>query len=371
MKFLKTAVRKVIHAVSPDWESRAVDQFRFNRLRRRPPELMWQALAPGPAERLDAAGAKVGREILVFGGFLRTGEVLPFVDIFDLQRRTWTARIKAPVEVPQTHIGMDSDERYVYLVSGQVGRFCRPAVPDCFVFDTVRRSFDRLPPLPRARYAPAVQLWRGRLHAVGGSQEDRNAPSTDHWSLAVKGGKALENSWRAEPPIPRGGPHRAAAVIRDNLYVFGGQEGDYIAIPGDPEFRCTGDLTCETMYADTYCLEAGASSWKKMADMPVPASHTEYTIVAHGDCIALLGGQMAKDPKTKIITLTDAVQVYNAATDTWTVAGRLPYCVKSPVAAYDNGVLYMTTGQRGRSPADPTPVGNFERGMWGAPFQFP
>lgn len=43
---------------------------------------------------------------------------------------------------------------------------------------------------------------------MGGSKENRNTPSVDHWSLAVKNGKALEEEWHTEIPIPRGGPHR-------------------------------------------------------------------------------------------------------------------------------------------------------------------
>ena len=43
---------------------------------------------------------------------------------------------------------------------------------------------------------------------MGGGKEDRHEPGLEHWSLAVKDGKALENEWRAEIPIPRGGPHR-------------------------------------------------------------------------------------------------------------------------------------------------------------------
>ncbi|VVA14687.1 PREDICTED: membrane [Prunus dulcis] len=33
----------------------------------------------------------------------------------------------------------------------------------------------------------------------------------DHWSLAVKDGKALEKEWRTEIPIARGGPHRTTS----------------------------------------------------------------------------------------------------------------------------------------------------------------
>lgn len=43
---------------------------------------------------------------------------------------------------------------------------------------------------------------------MGGSKENRHTPALEHWSLAVKDGKALEKQWRSEIPIPRGGPHR-------------------------------------------------------------------------------------------------------------------------------------------------------------------
>ncbi|GJN27224.1 hypothetical protein PR202_gb15225 [Eleusine coracana subsp. coracana] len=107
-----------------------------------------------------------------------------------------------------------------------------------FVLDTETREWHDLPPLPVPRYAPATQLWRGRLHVMGGSKEDRHEPGLEHWSLAVKDGKALEKGWRSEIPIPRGGPHRACVVANDKLLVIGGQEGDFMAKPGSPIFKC-------------------------------------------------------------------------------------------------------------------------------------
>ncbi|KAE8699804.1 hypothetical protein F3Y22_tig00110569pilonHSYRG00002 [Hibiscus syriacus] len=89
------------------------------------------------------------------------------------------------------------------------------------------------------RYAPSTQLWRGSLHVMGGSKENRHTPGLEHWSLAVKDGKALETEWRSEVPIPRGGPHRACVVFKDSHYVIGGQEGDFMAKPGSPIFKCS------------------------------------------------------------------------------------------------------------------------------------
>ncbi|WZZ00259.1 hypothetical protein YC2023_072587 [Brassica napus] len=69
------------------------------------------------------------------------------------------------------------------------------------------------------RYAPATPIWRGRLHVVQGSKENRNAVAYDHWSIAVKDGKALDE-WRKEVPIPRGGPQRFLYLLQSHLLCF-------------------------------------------------------------------------------------------------------------------------------------------------------
>lgn len=53
---------------------------------------------------------------------------------------------------------------------------------------------------------------------MGGSKENRHTPALEHWSLAVKNGKALEKEWRSEIPIPRGGPHRC--VLRYHVITY-------------------------------------------------------------------------------------------------------------------------------------------------------
>lgn len=55
---------------------------------------------------------------------------------------------------------------------------------------------------------------------MGGSKENRHTPGLEHWSLAVKDGKALENEWRNEIPIPRGGPHRCVLPVFESVTLF-------------------------------------------------------------------------------------------------------------------------------------------------------
>ncbi|CAB4267694.1 unnamed protein product [Prunus armeniaca] len=157
--------------------------------------------------------------------------------------------------------------------------------------------------LTKFRYAPATQLWRGRLHVMGGSKENRHTPSVDHWSIAVKDGKALEKEWRKEAPIPRGGPHRACVVMSDRLLI-GGQEGDFMPKPGSPILKCS--RRHEVVYGDAYMLD-GEMKWKVLPPMPKPNSHIECSWVIVNNSIIIAGGTTEKNPVTKRMILVGEV----------------------------------------------------------------
>jgi hypothetical protein len=367
--FCKKATRKVLRTIHPDLELMAQSQYHFNRLKRQPPELMWKILPPFSKPRHDAGRGVIGTEIYVFGGFMIGGSVIRTVDVFDMKLNRWTKSVHLPQDMAESHLGIISDEkRFIYIISGQWGGQCRPPTRKCFVFDAIKQTFHPFPDLPKARYAPAVQLWNGRLHVMGGSKEDRNEPAKEHWSIAVNEGQPMEGGWCEELPIPRGGPHRASAVIDNKLYVFGGQEGDYVAIPGDPEYTCTRDLTEDTIFSDVYMIDKDKIRWQRMADMPVGASHTESAIIVLGRHAIILGGDKQTGQKDKP-EFQDIIQLYDAANNTWSIVGRLPYHVKSIIAGYHDGYIYFTTGQRDAEDGTPRP-GKYDQRAWRARFAF-
>jgi len=202
------------------------------------PELKWEEMAEAPVVRLDGAAIQIKNLLYVFAGYGTINHVHSHVDIYNFSDNTWGGRFDMPKDMAHSHLGMVTDGRFIYVVTGQYGPQCRGPTAQNFVLDTETKEWHDLPPLPVPRYAPATQLWRGRLHVMGGSKEDRHEPGLEHWSLAVKDGKALEKEWRSEIPIPRGGPHRACVVANDKLLVIGGQEGDFMAKPGSPIFKC-------------------------------------------------------------------------------------------------------------------------------------
>ncbi|CAN6449158.1 unnamed protein product [Victoria cruziana] len=264
------------------------------------PELEWDEMAEAPVPRLDGSAKQLGNLLYVFSGYGSIDHVHSHVDIYNFSDDTWGGRFDTPKEMAHSHLGLASDRRYIYIVTGQYGPQCRGPTSKCFVLDTETKEWSELPPLPVPRYAPATQLWRGRLHVMGGSKEDRHEPATEHWSIAVKDGKALEREWRSEIPIPHGGPHRACIVADDRLIVIGGQEGDFQAKPGSPIFKCS--RREEVVYGDVYMTEDG-KSWKQWPSMPKPDSHIEFAWIILNNSIIIAGGTTDKHPVTKKMIL--------------------------------------------------------------------
>lgn len=57
-----------------------------------------------------------------------------------------------PKEMANSHLGMATDGRYIYAISGQRGPQCRGPTAQTFVLDTETKKWNSLPPLPAPRY---------------------------------------------------------------------------------------------------------------------------------------------------------------------------------------------------------------------------
>ncbi|KAG6590291.1 Kelch repeat-containing protein, partial [Cucurbita argyrosperma subsp. sororia] len=316
------------------------------------PDLEWEEMPSAPVPRLDGAAIQIKNIFYVFAGYGTIDYVHSHVDMFNFTDNTWIGKFDMPKEMGNSHLGVATDGRYIYVISGQYGPQCRGPTARTFVLDTETKKWNSMPPLPAPRYAPATQLWRGRLHVMGGSKENRHTPGLEHWSIAVKDGKVLEDKWRTEIPIPRGGPHRACVVANDRLFVIGGQEGDFMAKPGSPIFKCSRRF--EVVYGDVYMLD-DEMKWKTLTPMPKPDSHIECAWVIVNNSLIIAGGTTEKHPITKRMILVGEVFRFDLDTLTWSVIGKLPYRIKTTLAGFWDGYLYFTSGQRDRGPDNPQP----------------
>ncbi len=318
--------------------------------------IKWKATSNAPDFLYDSGSAQVGNWLYVICGYTNLNVVSEWVYGLDMKNRRWHRLIATPRGMAHSHLGVSVENgRYIYVVSGQKGIQCSPAVRDSYVLDTKTLQWTSFPPLPVPRYAPIAEIVGGRLHIAGGSAEDRVTPADEHWSIGVKDGKALESEWSKEPPIPRGGPHRGSIVVDGQIYVLGGQEGDFKAIAGDAQFTCTRN-TIEKFYSECFHYIPTEQKWERLADMPVTASHTDYSVQRWRDLILVNGGQVDKeDSGGFLLTLSDCIQAYDLKTGTWSDFGRLPYRLKTVVCGIWGDDLFVTTGQRDRSVSNPRP----------------
>lgn len=359
---VKKIARRALRSVRDGLDEQVLEQMAFNRLGRKRPELMWQACARCPQARAEGGIVAMGDRLYLMGGFERLDLVVNVVNVFDLRKQRWTGQFKMPAGMGETHFSLaGDDERYVYTAGGQTGPECGPGVATCFVLDTATNTWAGLPDLPAPRYAPTAKLWNGRLHVTGGSLPDRCTPAREHWSIAVKDGRAMDESWREEPAVPVPATHRGSAVVGDRLYVFGGHEGDLGPVPGDPCFKCDVANVHDGAIDDVFLLENGATEWKRLASIPRPRGHIDNATIPMGAQAAVIGGVESHTE------YSDLIHVYDTRTDKWRVAGKLPYGMKTSAVCH-KGWLYLGSGQRVRSEEDHSP-GAVLNSMWRARFE--
>lgn len=74
------------------------------------------------------------------------------VDIYNFSDNTWGGRFDMPKDMAHSHLGMVTDGRFIYVVTGQYGPQCRGPTARNFVLDTQTKEWHDLPPLPVPRY---------------------------------------------------------------------------------------------------------------------------------------------------------------------------------------------------------------------------
>jgi N-acetylneuraminic acid mutarotase len=136
-------------------------------------------------------------------------------------------------------------------------------------------------------------------------------------------------------PMPR--DHFSTAIFNGKIYCIGGEFGH-------------DKLHQQTAIVQVY--DPIAKTWTRLADMPTPRSHNEAsTFVTPGGKIIVAGGQIAN------FGVTDVVEQYDPASNTWSVIGKLPRAMEGPVAQQIGDTIIVTTGNPGSGPINTTWIG--------------
>jgi N-acetylneuraminic acid mutarotase len=164
-----------------------------------------------------------------------------------------------------------------------------------FVFDPKRKTYSRLPPLPRRVDHPALVATGGNLYLIGGFHDGR--PTADAFMYSTATGE-----WTTLPsmPTPRGSP--ASAAIGEKIYVVGGV-GNYLTEEAEP-------------VATLEIYDIATRRWSTGPTMPTPRHHAGAAVV--GGEFYVVGGRGKDD-----LSLA-AAERFDPVTNRWRSISPLP-----------------------------------------------
>jgi N-acetylneuraminic acid mutarotase len=199
-----------------------------------------------------------------------------------------------------------------------------------------------LPPLPEPSANAAAVCRGGELYVIGGENRGRASHRLMRLDLAAAAGGEAGAAWRELPPLP-GAPRfgAAAAVLRagagERLFVFGGRA------------ESAGRVVETDYLADGFSYDFETGAWSPAAPLPwralLPAAArtgvSELVVMGGSDGSHL--ARMTEPGANPVPALPDHMALYNANTNRWRPAGRMPLGAAS-VAVADLGGRWLVAG---------------------------
>jgi N-acetylneuraminic acid mutarotase len=285
-------------------------------------ELQWrEESASVPFGRIEAGTVQFGNELFVFGGF---GDKYDYVwgrvDALNVDSQKWRRATSLPGA--QTHFGVATDGRFIYIAGGQYGAGeSRDGTNEVWRYDPVKNRWNRSIDLPDTRFAGTLAYWNNELHFFGGAGADRVTSTNTHWVLKYN---EVDRGWQKASPMPRVGDHMGATVMNNRIYLIGGEHGHGVSY---------------VQHDNVFEYNPTTDSWREMAPMPSPSSHFEANVLQYDGRIWVVGGM------TQAWRVTNEVRSFDPVRNTWRIHESLPDGRKGGYGWISNGRMFYAAGE--------------------------
>jgi hypothetical protein len=286
----------------------------------------WRAEPDLPRRRDEVRAVAAGGAIYLAGGIEaitdyrapseRAGERIAVASLDDFRRfdpatGTYTELPALPARL--NHLGLEAYDGDVYAVGGH-GRLLLGADPrrDFYRFDTARRRWDRLPPMPTARGAFASAVVGDRLYVAGGQARLGVLRTLEFYDFG-------DRAWHSAPPMPSAREHVGGAAAGGYFYVVGGRS------------RVSDALRTVERY------DPVRRRWDRLPGLPTPTGGLD-AVGVEGRIVAVGGGDDTRK------TVTGAVQRFDPHTRRWSRLAPMRTPRHGLGAAYADGRLYTFGG---------------------------
>jgi len=257
---------------------------------------------PLPERRAAHAAAAHSTQVLVVGGFnTERHRELNRLDVYDVQKNTWTQKANMPTA--RFFLSAEFLGEELYVVGGGWG--IQDGIATVERYNPDRDSWGGVSGLPIPRSRLAVCAYQGKLWTLGGYSK----AAGNHAVIEIFDPRT--GKWAKGPPLPVAKHGLGAAVLNQTIHVFGGEPGN----------------------EDHWVLQN--DKWKALAKLPRPMLFHGWGVV--NNKLYVMGGHGNGVSKL--------VHEYDPVRDAWTRKGDMPIGRSRYATAVVQGKIYAIGGE--------------------------
>ena len=270
----------------------------------------WTRKADMPNAITYHSASVVNGKIYVIGG--GKDEALSIVEEYNPATDTWTR--KADMPTPRCSLSTSVVNGKIYAIGGGTTGLVSLSVVEEYnpATDTWTKKAD----MPTARLGLSTSAVNGKIYAIGGA----SIPALALFS-AVEEYDPATNTWMKKAYMPTPRTMLSTSVVNGKIYAIGGGPNPDVSLSTIEEYDPVTD------------------TWTKRVDMPTPRWGLSTSVV-NGKIYAIGGSSGGPRPRPTLST----VEVYDAATDTWTKKVDMLTARCALSTSIVNGYIYAIGG---------------------------
>ncbi|HEX5017082.1 MAG TPA: kelch repeat-containing protein [Actinomycetes bacterium] len=270
----------------------------------------WTTAASTGFARQEVSYVRAGDSLYLAGGSTRQQKYNP-------AQNAWSE--VAPLPVSIDHIqGVEVGGR-IYYIGGLI-EWPDVEVGTVYVYDPQTNTVSQGSPMPRPRGAGGVAVHDGKIYYAGGLSNGEAVPWFDVYDPAT-------DTWAQLPNMPTARDHFHAAVLDDQFWAIGGR-----------------DAAIDATVTVNESFDFGSGEWVA-GHAALPTARGGFAVARLGSELLVIGGEGGGQ-------VSNVVEAYEPATDTWRTLAPMPTARHGIQAVTCNGSVYVAAGgtQQGRGP---------------------
>jgi N-acetylneuraminic acid mutarotase len=179
------------------------------------------------------------------------------------------------------------------------------------MYDPETNSWATRQPIPAAKTAFGIAAYKEKIYCIGGSGYNQVFDSNYVYD-------SVADLWTTKTPMPTPRTYLAANTVNDKIYLIGGSTS----------------LSKSSIVTSNEVYDIATDVWSTKSSLPVAV--TSYSSVALNGKIYIIGG-LSPFESNLVPLESNLVQIYDCATDAWSLGASLPVALSGTIAVATSG----------------------------------